>query len=138
MTVKECYECLGADYEDVSCRLRSEERILKFLKMVLKDTSFKDLCNAMEEQDYEKAFRAVHTLKGVLPVSYTHLGKGGRNNGKNSGSRMSGRRKRPEKKGKSVFPGAGKASQQQNGNVRPGNFADSYRFGDSSAADHAL
>ena len=59
MTVKECYECLGADYEDVSCRLRSEERILKFLKMVLKDTSFKDLCNAMEEQDYEKAFRAV-------------------------------------------------------------------------------
>lgn len=32
MTVKECYECLGADYEDVSCRLRSEERILKFLK----------------------------------------------------------------------------------------------------------
>ena len=46
--------------------------------------------------------------------------------------------KRPEKKGKSVFPGAGKASQQQNGNVRPGNFADSYRFGDSSAADHAL
>ena len=48
-------------------------------------------------------------------------GKGGRNNGKNSGSRMSGRRKRPEKKGKSVFPGAGKASQQQNGNVRPGN-----------------
>ena len=66
MTVKECYECLGADYEDVSCRLRSEERILKFLKMVLKDTSFKDLCDAMEEQDYEKAFRAVHTLKGVL------------------------------------------------------------------------
>lgn len=66
MTVKECYECLGADYKDVSCRLRSEERILKFLKMVLKDTSFKDLCDAMEEQDYEKAFRAVHTLKGVL------------------------------------------------------------------------
>ena len=27
--------------------------------------------------------------------------------------------------------------QQQNGNVRPGNFAASYRFGDSSAADHA-
>ena len=50
----------------MSCRLRSEERILKFLKMVLKDTSFKDLCDAMEEQDYEKAFRAVHTLKGVL------------------------------------------------------------------------
>lgn len=66
MTVKECYECLGADYEDVSRRLRSEERILKFLKMIGKDTNFKDLCDAMEEQDYEKAFRAAHTLKGVL------------------------------------------------------------------------
>lgn len=66
MTVKECYECLGADYEDVSCRLRSEEKIVKFLNMVLKDTNIKDLCDAMEEQDYEKAFRAAHTLKGVL------------------------------------------------------------------------
>ena len=74
MTVKECYECLGADYEDVSCRLRSEERILKFLKMVLKDTSFKDLCDAMEEQDYEKAFRS-YTEGGIAEPGIDRTGK---------------------------------------------------------------
>lgn len=76
MTVKECYECLGADYEDVSCRLRSEERILKFLKMVLKDTSFKDLCNAMEEQDYEKAISCrSYAERGIAEPGIDRTGK---------------------------------------------------------------
>ena len=31
MTVKECYEAIGADYEDVMGRLRKDERVQKFV-----------------------------------------------------------------------------------------------------------
>ena len=31
MTVKECYEAMGADYDDVMGRLRKDERVQKFL-----------------------------------------------------------------------------------------------------------
>lgn len=48
MTIKECYEQMGADYEDVLGRLRNEALIRKFAK-----------------KDGEMAFRAAHTLKGV-------------------------------------------------------------------------
>lgn len=53
MTVKECYEQMGADYEGVLGRLRSEVLIKKFAKKFLDDGSG------------EEAFRAAHTLKGV-------------------------------------------------------------------------
>lgn len=66
MTVKECYERLGADFEDVFRRLKSEERVRKFLGMLLRDESFSSLCAALDGKDYEAAFRAAHTLKGVL------------------------------------------------------------------------
>ena len=36
MTVKECYDAMGADYEDVFARLRKDERIQKFLLKVIK------------------------------------------------------------------------------------------------------
>ena len=76
LTVKECYERLGADYEDVCCRLLSEERILRFLQMLLRDGSYQELCDAMGRQDYECAFRAAHTLKGVFfNLSLTLQGK---------------------------------------------------------------
>ena len=31
MTVKECYEAIGADYEEVLRRLANEERVARFL-----------------------------------------------------------------------------------------------------------
>ena len=40
MTLKECYEAMGADYEAVMGRLRKEERILKYLTKFLEDPSF--------------------------------------------------------------------------------------------------
>ena len=40
MTVKECYEQMGADYEGVLGRLRSEVLIKKFAKKFLDDGSF--------------------------------------------------------------------------------------------------
>ena len=65
MTVKECYEQMGADYEGVLGRLRSEALIKKFAKKFLDDGSYASLKKGMEEQNGEEAFRAAHTLKGV-------------------------------------------------------------------------
>lgn len=61
MTVKECYEQMGADYEGVLGRLRSEGLIKKFLD----DGSFQSLKDNLAQGNGEEAFRAAHTLKGV-------------------------------------------------------------------------
>ena len=65
MTVKECYEQMGADYEDVLGRLRNEALIRKFAKKFLEDGSFQMLKDGLAKKDGEMAFRAAHTLKGV-------------------------------------------------------------------------
>ena len=65
MTVKECYEIIGANYEEVESRLRTEERIKKFLLKVLNDKSYDLLCDSIKQKNMEEAFRAAHTLKGI-------------------------------------------------------------------------
>ena len=65
MTVKECYEQMGADYEGVLGRLRSEGLIKKFAKKFLDDGSFQRLKDNLAQGNGEEAFRAAHTLKGV-------------------------------------------------------------------------
>ena len=65
MTVKECYKQMGADYEGVLGRLRSEALIKKFAKKFLDDGSFQSLKDNLIQGNGEEAFRAAHTLKGV-------------------------------------------------------------------------
>lgn len=65
MTVRECYEAMGADYDDVAGRLRTDERIKKFVLKLLNDKSYELLINSVESGNMEEAFRAAHTLKGV-------------------------------------------------------------------------
>lgn len=65
MNLKECFDAFGGSYNDVMGRLLTEERVKKFLLMFLKDTSFSELEAAMDSEDYDSAFRAAHTLKGV-------------------------------------------------------------------------
>lgn len=65
MTVKECYEKMGSDYTAVLGRLGSDVMIQKFALKFLNDTSYQKLEDAMERNDGQEAFRAVHTLKGV-------------------------------------------------------------------------
>lgn len=65
MTMKEFYDLIKGDYEDVLKRMRSEERVKKFVIMFLRDPSYQELMQAMEVSDVEAAFRAAHTLKGV-------------------------------------------------------------------------
>ena len=63
--LKECYEQMGADYEGVLGRLRSEALIKKFAKKFLDDGSFRSLKDNLAQKNGEEAFRAAHTLKGV-------------------------------------------------------------------------
>ncbi len=65
MTIKECYAELGGDYESVLGRLRSDERIIRFLTRVPSDPCFAELEAAMSAGDAQAAFRAAHTLKGI-------------------------------------------------------------------------
>jgi HPt (histidine-containing phosphotransfer) domain-containing protein len=90
MTVKECYDAMGADYDDVLGRLRTDERIQKFLLKVIEDQTYELLCTSLKNGDMDGAFRAAHTLKGIsLNLSLTAL--------YNSSSRLSDYLK--EKKG---------------------------------------
>lgn len=65
MTLKEFYAAIEGSYDDMTARLATEARIKKFLLMFPKDQSFNELCKAMEEKNYELAFRSAHTLKGL-------------------------------------------------------------------------
>ena len=65
MNVRECYDAIKGDYEDVKARLLSDARIRRFALMFLRDSSMDELRTAMSETNYEKAFQAAHTLKGV-------------------------------------------------------------------------
>ena len=65
MTVKECYEQMGSDYESVLGRMCSEAMIKRFALKFLQDPSFNNLKENLEKNDDEEAFRAAHTLKGV-------------------------------------------------------------------------
>ena len=76
MTLQECYAAMDGNYEDVIGRLRSERLVQKFVLKFLTDGSYDLLCRSMEEQNYEEAFRAAHTLKGVTQnLSFTKLYK---------------------------------------------------------------
>ena len=65
MTLEECYESFKGDYEEVVNRLCSRKFVEKFLVKFLADKSYEDLQRYLDEENYEEAFRAAHTLKGV-------------------------------------------------------------------------
>lgn len=76
MTLKECYEVMGADYNEVISRLRSERMVQKFCLKFLDDPSYGLLTDSMESGNYEEAFRAAHTIKGVCQnLAFTSLSK---------------------------------------------------------------
>ena len=65
MTLQECYAAMGGDFEEVKSRLRSERLVEKFALKFLADPSYDTLTATMASQDYEEAFRAAHTIKGM-------------------------------------------------------------------------
>ena len=74
MSLQECYAALGGDFEGTLGRLCSEKLVERFALKFLADESYPTLIKALEEENYEDAFRAAHTLKGVgLNLGFTRL-----------------------------------------------------------------
>ena len=65
MTMQECYKAIGGNYEAVLGRLHSEALIQRFTLKFLEDQSYLQLKQALENKNFEDAFRGAHTLKGV-------------------------------------------------------------------------
>ena len=64
---REIFEVYGADYNSTMARFMGKEAMyLKFLDMLFQDENLQKLGTALEQQDYEAAFAAAHTLKGVV------------------------------------------------------------------------
>ena len=74
MTLKECYTALCGNYDEALSRLMNERLMERFLQKFLSDPSFKEIKDAFDNKDGEKAFRGAHTLKGVSAnLAFTKL-----------------------------------------------------------------
>lgn len=65
MNVREAYESVDSNYDNVLKRLGSEAMIQRFARKFVDDPTFQDLTHALEVKDAESAFRAAHTMKGI-------------------------------------------------------------------------
>lgn len=66
MLIQEFYQKIGGDYEEVIRRMGgSEAFVRKFLLKFPADKNFSELSRFLEIGDFEHAFRAAHTLKGI-------------------------------------------------------------------------
>ena len=75
LTIQECYQQLGGDFAKVKARLPTVSLITKFITKFLDDSSFSELCHALQKGQREEAFRAAHTLKGVCAnLGFDQLG----------------------------------------------------------------
>lgn len=75
MSLQECYAAFEGDYEGVIGRLRNERMVKKFAIKFLSDPSYELLVKSLEEKNYEEAFRASHTIKGICQnLGFTKLG----------------------------------------------------------------
>ena len=64
---RKIFEAYGADYNSTMARFMGNEALyVKFLDMLFKDDNLEKLGTALGQQDYEAAFAAAHTLKGVV------------------------------------------------------------------------
>ena len=74
MTIEQCYQELGGNYEQMPRRTKDTDRVRKYLEMFLQDDSYAQLCRILEQGDREEAFQAAITLKGVSGnLSFTRL-----------------------------------------------------------------
>lgn len=65
MTLEQCYQVIGGDYQEVLQRLMNESLVRHFLDKFLKDASYDNIFANLESGDMQEAFRAAHTLKGL-------------------------------------------------------------------------
>ncbi len=70
MTLKEAYESVESNYDNVLKRLGSEGMIKRFAVKFIDDPTFGELKNALAAGDGESAFRAATYNEGHLPESW--------------------------------------------------------------------
>jgi len=74
MTLKECYEALGGNYDEAVARLMNEDFATRMVKKFADKNTFAEMESAMADRDLTKAFEAAHTMKGnVLNLSFDRL-----------------------------------------------------------------
>lgn len=76
MTLKQCFEMFNGDYDGVISRMGKEERVKKFILRFKTDPSFDLLTESLANANYQEAFRAAHTIKGLCQnLGLEQLGK---------------------------------------------------------------
>lgn len=65
MTIEQCYEKLGGDFQRVCCRLPGRAFVERFMKRYLEDDSAQQMLSALQERNAEEAYRYALALKGV-------------------------------------------------------------------------
>lgn len=65
MTIQQFYAAVGGDADEVLSRLMSEALVKKFLGKFSDDPNYELLSDSVGEEDWETAFRAAHTIKGL-------------------------------------------------------------------------
>ena len=74
--LKEFYAQIGGSFDAVLSRLCSESFVRKFVLRYKTDPTFEQLKAAVAVKDWESAFRAAHTLKGVAQnLDFGDLGR---------------------------------------------------------------
>lgn len=76
MTIEECYKEFDGDYQDVISRLITDARVEKFALRFLDTQELSQLETAMSAENWDDAFLAAHTLKGIaLNLGFSNLAK---------------------------------------------------------------
>lgn len=65
MNIYEFYRKINGSYDTVHACLQSDKLILKFIYKFLDEKSYLKLLNSINDGDYEAAFLAAHSLKGI-------------------------------------------------------------------------
>lgn len=78
MSLEIAYAAMGGDLETVRGRLLTDERIEKFAKIFLQDTSMQTLESALEAATFPKAYRGAHIAEGREPRLGLHAPVRGR------------------------------------------------------------
>ena len=74
MTLEAFYAKIGGDYQKTIARLYNETLLRKFILKYRQDGTFEELRTSCAAGDWETAFRAAHTLKGLaLNLGFTRL-----------------------------------------------------------------
>lgn len=65
MSLENFYNFIGGDLAGLRDRLKTDERIMKYIGIFMQEPTYGMLLTSMESGDYKEAFREAHTMKGL-------------------------------------------------------------------------